>query len=394
MQRAVRSMSFSSRLWVASHNTWPSFSIHLFLEGSGVLDVPRWREAVADASAASTGARMVLKGHVRWSRWEDSGITPPVRVFDAEEWKRFGSEGSDVINNYSPRRGPMAEVILIQGDTPRVVIRSHHALMDGRGTLTWTEDIFRALRGEPVLASDEGIVEADLLNLSMEKPVNPGTDRFIAPTGRAQGFERGLAWRSKTVVGRFPKLPAQIALLAAREAWRHGEGRVRFGIPVDLRPRRPGIKSSGNLTNALFVEVTPDMDVNDIADQIARKVDERRDGYATLEDTLIHYMPMSLIEKVLRKEASRSLRSGLYRYSGFISNLGLIRKDAYRGGGFTTRTMRLPPVCLESFPFSMCTIGFGDEVALFLAMPKVLANNGRIEDILTRIADGLVCSSA
>jgi hypothetical protein len=70
--------------------------------------------------------------------------------------------------------------------------------------------------------------------------------------------------------------------------------------------------------------------------------------------------------------------------------MGLFSMDAFKGGGFAARTIRSTPVCLEMVPFSLCITGVGDEVDLIVAMPKPLASNGRMEDILSRIARGLV----
>jgi hypothetical protein len=360
-------------------------------EGSGVLDVERWEKAVAIASIADPSTRMVLRRHLNFSCFVDSGITPPVHVIDSQLWDTYDSESGDILNNFVPRPGPMAEVYLIKGEQPRVAIRAHHAIMDGRGLMIWAEDIFRALRGEEVQPADETVLEANLLNHAY-KPANKVTGRFLAPTGQAQGCERGITYMRKRITGSFSKIPAKIALISAKEAWRHGKGNVRFGIPMDLRSRMPGLKSTGNLTSAMFIQITPDMNLDDIVSEIKRKVNAREDGYATFEDKLMNYIPLKVLAALIQKDAEYSHKIGRYRYSGFISNVGLYKPEPFQGGGFTAHAVHARPISGETFPFSIVLIGFeGAEkkLDLFAAAPKVLANNGRLEALLDRIIEGL-----
>jgi len=387
----TREVGLNSRIYMASQEAYPSLCMQYVFEGSGVLDVERWERAVAIASAADPSCRMVLRRHLNFSLFVDSGITPPVRVIDSRQWDTYDAEGGSILNNFAPRTGPMAEVYLIKGEQPRVAIRAHHAVMDGRGLMTWAEDIFRALRGEEVQPSDDTVLEADLLNHTY-KPDKRVTGRFLAPTGRAQGRERGIAYMRRRITGSFSKIPAKIALVLAREAWRHGKGDVRFGIPMDLRSRRPGLKSTGNLTSAMFIQITPDMNLDDIVHEIKRKVTAREDGYATLEDRLMNYIPLKVLAELIRKDADYSHKLGLYRYSGFISNVGLYKPEPFRGGGFVAHAVHARPISGEAFPFSIVLIGFEGaekQLDLFAAIPRVLANNGRMEALLDRIIEGL-----
>jgi len=391
MTHTRRDVCLNSRFYIAAHETFPAFFLLYLFEGSGDLDQESWERAVAIASSADSSPRMILQRYLNFSRFVDSGITPPVHVIDAKQWQAYGSEYSDTLNRFSPRTNPMTEVYLIKGDPPRVAIRAHHAVMDGRGVMTFAEDIFRALRGEDVQPSDDTVKSPDLLNPSY-KPTQRVTGRFLAPTGRPQGCERGISFLRKRISGSFSKIPAKIALVSAREAWRHGKGNVRFGIPLDLRSRRPGLKSTGNLTSAIFISITPDMNLDDITGEINRKLSAQEDGYADLEDNLMMYLPLKVIGGLLRMDGDYSHKLGLYRYSGFISNVGLYKPEMFQGGGFTTHAISARPVCLDGFPFSIALIGVDGapkQLDLFAAAPKVLANNGRLQALLDRIIEGL-----
>lgn len=390
MPTAIRNLSIASRVWLAAHEFCSPIAVQIICEGTGVLDSGLWRKAVAAASSANPGARLVLRGLLGSCRWIDSGETPPVRVVDGSAWDGMTSEGAEFLNGaFSPHAGPMAEVVLVQGNPPRVVFRAHHALMDGRGCLTWAENIFRALRGEPVVPSHDTVVEDDLLNLSADKPVNLPCRSFTAPTGLAVGIEPGVVWRRMRITGRFPRLLPRMMLLTAQEAWKNGSSNVRIGIPVDLRVRRPGLSSTGNLTNMICLDIYPGDSPNTLFYSILRRLKNEQDGMRTWEERLIPLLPLRLLKRMLRNEAKLSHLRGTYRCTGLISNLGNTPIGAYQGGGFISRSICTLPVCLDSLPFSMAMTGSGNELNLVLSMPNVLANGGRLEELLHRIASGL-----
>ncbi len=262
--------------------------------------------------------------------------------------------------------------------------------MDGRGALTWVDDIFKVLRGESVQEYDVSITENDLLNFTREKVQKPIAQHFVAPQPRKVSEERGILWRKQTVQGRFSKLLPQVLLLLAQEIWRFGKGRVRFGIPVDLRPRREGVRSTGNLTNAIFVEITPDSTIELLAREISQRLQERRDGQITWEDKIVPYIPLQLFKVILRAEARRSHQLKQYRCSGLISNIGRYSMSSFVGGGFTARDYWVLPLCLESIPLSVVMTGVDDRVHFVLAMPRALADYAYLDDVLAKIAEGLV----
>lgn len=387
----ARDVSIASRLWVAAHELCPPIANQVIVEGHGRFDSEKWIRAVKLASDANPGSRLLLRGHLGMSRWVDSGQTPPLRMIDAGDWDGCGSEGAPFLEkSFFPRRGPMAEVVLIQGDPLRVAFRSHHALMDGRGTVFWAEEIFRALRGEKPLGSDTAITENDLLNISKQKLSTPLQHHYIAPTGRVIGNEPGIRWKRNRIRGRYPRLLLQVILLAAREAWKHGSGPVRLGIPVDLRARRKGLRSTGNLTNALFLEITPDTTLESLDADLASRLREQRDGQLTWEDKIISQVPLFVLDMALRSETRRSHRTGSYRFSGFVSNMGRFSMEGFSGGGFHAEMYWAVPVCMESVPFSLVLSGAGDSVDIILAIPRALADQRILEETLSRICSGLV----
>lgn len=386
-----RALSITARLWVAVGRFTPPCANQLTFEGTGTLDPAKWRAAVAKVSDANPGTRLVLRGRLGSSRLIDSGGLPRVREADASCWDGMGSDGAPfLMEGFDPRTGPNAEILLMHGSPARVSFRSHHAIMDGRGAMTWAEDVFRALRGEEPIGSECVIKENDLLNRGKGQAGRPLPQRYIAPTGPAEGSDTSPVWKRKSLRGAITGLLPKVIFCTAREAWRHADGPVRIGVPVDLRPRRPGLRSTGNLTNALYFDIGKEDDFERIAGALSERLARRSDSELTRGDSIVSYVPLRLLSWALAWEGARSLRSGGYRCSGFVSNLGRLELRKFSCDDFAAATYFGIPVCAPFIPFSMTLSGTRNGMEMLLVMPRCLATGGRIEAALDNIERGLV----
>lgn len=362
----------------------------IVFEGSGTLDSHRWRHAVAAASEANPGSRLVLKGLLGTCRWEDSGVTPPVTEVIGSTWSGYSHENAPFLEDcFNPKSGPTCEVVLVQGNTPRVIFRSLHGVMDGRGTITWAEDVFRALRGEPCVGSSSILTDTDLAKSIQNKFRKQYPTEHIPPTGKADMNESGFVWRRVNLKGRHHHLLAQIAILTAQEAWRYSNGIVRIGIPVDMRPRLPGLISTANLTFAIYVEIQKDSTPEQVAADIELQLKDKREGMLSRGDDLVRYAPQWLMKKVGARIMHQRLKNGIYSISGFISNFGRINISNYYGGGFTTTGLFAIPPANEYAPFFLVIAGYEDTVELILTLPRKLATNNRLNTILKNIINNI-----
>ena len=380
----------ATRLWVAADRICPPFVNCIFFDGTGSFDVKELKKAIEIASDANPGCRYVLRGFLGRSRWIDSGITPPLREVHAPDWDGMGPEGAPFLDEpLSAYTGPTCEVLLVHGDPLRIGFRSHHGVTDGRGLMTWMEDIFRALRGERVIGSDPLISEDELLNIREGVTEKPIPYIYTAPTGRAEGNERGFTWKRMTIQGRFKKLLPKVMLCICQEVWKHNLGNVRFGIPIDMRYRKEDVRSTNNLTNAFYFEVSPETTEEEIMEIIVKRQEQRDDGAYTLEDYLIRYIPIWLLAMVMKKEITDHHKSGCYRYSAVVSNMGRIPLEYFAAGGFTPTAIWGIPPGIEYVPFFIGTASHNDVLELIVSVPKVLATGGRMDRALGGIAGGM-----
>lgn len=383
----MRKMSFNERTYVATDSLCPPVANQFVFDGEGVLDPYLWRTAVAVASEANPGARLILKGHLAWSRWIDSGNPPRVREIDGSRWDGHGPEGAPVLLEPLPfRESPICEVILVHGPVPRVVFRTHHGVMDGRGTLCWAEDVFRALRKENVMGSTSTLTEVQMAESFQKQFRRAFPVEHIAPTGLPEGDARGVIWKRRSIKGKVPLLLPRCARFAAEEAWRHAEGIVRFAVAVDMRPRRPELRSTGNLTLDLYVEINKNTTPELIADDMAYQLRHGFEGRIKKYDQLVKYIPLRLVRFGAQKMIRDRHRKGRYGLSGIFSNLGRVDLNFFCGGGFSARSFWAVPPATEYFPFFLVLSGYEGGSELVLSVPKNLGSAGRLDDALECIA--------
>jgi hypothetical protein len=229
------------------------------------------------------------------------------------------------------------------------------------------------------------MIENDLLNLGTGSAGKPLPHRYISPPGRAEGNDTSPVWRRKSFNGAVAGLLPKVMLCAAREAWRHSDGPVRIGVPVDLRRRREGLRSTGNLTNAIYFDIARGADFRQIESSISERLALQSDGEITWEDSIISYVPVRLLSWAIGREGARNRRTGGFRCSGFVSNLGRIEIERFACGDFTPATYFGIPVCAPIIPFSMTLSGTRAGMEMLLVMPRCLATGGRIEAAMNNI---------
>jgi len=390
-----RKLSINERMFLASASLSPVAN-QIVVEGNGTDNLSAWQSAVDAASMANPGSRVVLKGSLGLCRWQDSGISPPVRQVDGSKWDGKGPEGAPFLDNaLNAEQGPTCEILLVKGhpatgsNTVRVIFRTHHAVMDGRGTLFWMEDMLRALAGLEPIGSNSAITDSQLARSIQKKFRRPINKKFIAPTGKAIGHEPGVQWCRFEIPGPVPQILARSAVILAKEAWSYKSGPVLFGIPVDLRRHRTDLTSTANLSYSIYIEVSPGASPGQIADDIQRQLQEKREGMLSWEDDLYHFIPLKLISRQALKIINARHASESYSISGFLSNLGKIPVERFPDKEFEVHKVWAIPPSIEYAPFSMVLTGYYDEISVMLAAPRRLATGGRLNKAASHLAQKL-----
>jgi hypothetical protein len=363
--------------------------IEVVVEGAGTIDAEALARAVDTASLANPGTRLVARGVLHATRLIDAGLAPPVRRVDGTGWSGCGAEGLPFYRfPLSVRKGPTCDVILMPGPTTRIMFRGHHAVIDGQGLMMWAADVFRALRGE--MPAGSGWTESvdQYRRMTPEREPKWTGGQAAAPTGMPRGRGGRVSFSRVEIPGPISALMPRLMLLAAGAARRHQpSGRVVFGVPVSLRHRKPGVRSSSNLSRAVYVEITPDTAIADIHRAVYRC--RQTDGRLALAEALIPFMPLRVLRASLERGYRKSFDTGRYWVSGIVSNFGRFDRQQFTAPGFTPRALFALPPSTCSTPVFFFLLGLDDTISVSASMPESLASEGRLDDLMAYIRDGL-----
>ena len=368
-------MSFSravgplEKLSIASGQRSP-FVMNLILEGEGAVDREAAVRAVEAAGDANPGARLILRG----GRWVDGGRPVPV-----------GPLEGDLQVQRDVREGPLCEVLLGPG---RVVLRVHHAIMDGTGMGYFAAEIFRALRGEPLLGSPSARMDLDVARELRVARDPAWRAAGLAPTGRAQGGSRALQWTRLSLPQRTRGAVGPVALAVARAARERREGPVHLHVVTDLRRKHAPPFSLANVTGILPLEVAPGDDLRSLKRKLISALRANRDAAFLPEAAAFQKMPLWLLRAVVGLRAWQSRRSGFYVPSAVISFLE-VDEAMFSAPGFACKSVIGVPPLGESVPCFVGIVSTRQVTEVALAIPEALASDGRAEALQERIAQAL-----
>src|SRR5882757_6150396 len=273
----------------------PPRIITMVLEGESSVTPGQWGEALRCAVAANPGIRLRIQGSRRRAHWTGDGALPPqVRVIENCQWDGSSHRGVEAIEQ-TPlplQTGPTAELIIATGKTTRVILRTSHAVMDGGGVLHFFQELFRALRGEPLLGTNSPFSDVDLMRAVTSESWRGGGDSPIPLTGGAQGASIGDVWQRLTLPARPQQnLMGRVAEIAAGHARSFGPGVVRIAVPVNLRRHLPELKSTMNFSGLLHVEMAPGETAEDFRRKLRTGLERNRDAAFPAVAECIRYLP-------------------------------------------------------------------------------------------------------
>ncbi|WP_144391871.1 peptide synthetase [Pleionea sediminis] len=393
-----RTLTPVERYYVSCDNHKPPHKTpclnQMMLEGIGDFDESKWQKAVEIASQKNPGSRLVLSGKLGFSKWKASNKPARLRIVDGSNWDGMSDANCPFQGAaLPPFEGPTTEVVLIKGNPARIAVRTHHGAMDGRGTQTFIDDVFRVLNGEEPLGENSTITD-----LELAKQINGGEQRFgefipddaIPPTGKPDGNSQGSHWIRRRLPGKHKQVLAKAAIAISELTNRFGESNTRIQLPVDMRPRAEGIRSTGNLTGTIMMNVNPSTTPDEWDNTIRQLIEEQREAElprfaSSIPLNWFGWLPLSLMKYANKKLSVKRLTTGLYRTHAIISNLGRLPISNYSGGGFEAKCGFFIPPEFEATAFFLTMSGSPDGIDFVLRIPNVLATNNRMEKALDYI---------
>ncbi|MBT3218102.1 MAG: amino acid adenylation domain-containing protein [Proteobacteria bacterium] len=415
-----RPVSASERLYLAGLAVVPPVCLHLVVEGTGTLDEERLQRAVEAAAKENPGCRLILKGKGRDLSWKAQRAAPKVHValrFNqvtncrqatigclarlsptlASACKHvvldrpFGALETDLSHSdwldepIDPRQGPTCSVFLLPG--PKVVFRAFHGVMDAQGVLNWMGDVFRALREEPLCGHDDDHTDSSLANLDGPRPVRPNL-RPVAPCALVpKGTDLS---QTSLLCRRLDGLPRLgIATIVAEMASFHqdlGETKnLRLMVPVDLRRRHPTIKSTGNLSLPLFLDVAVNATAEQINASVISQLSQQLECSVDPSEKWLDRFPPWAAATFIRAICTWGSKTGGFVATALVSHLGQISLADFSAPGFDASTLQSLPVAAGLVPLVVTVVELGDHVQIGVCAPDAPESHHKTNTLLDHI---------
>ena len=364
----IRHVSPTERVWLVADSLGAPFVITLVVLGEGSLG--GLDGAVEAASQANPGARGVLRGWLGGLRWEDGG---PVTIRQVEP----PSPGA-----FAERRVEGLEVGVFDGG---LQLQVHHALMDGRGAWHLLEEVFRALRGEPLRGGDDGFTDAAQVG---EGPSSTPIEDDLAATGVHTG-DAWPIWGHRRIEGSWSGLLGRLGVAVAEHARGHGPGQVGLQVPVDLR-RFGGPEGTANRTGLVRLDAPEGVTAEALGTQLDERL-ARGEAQAWVRSARpADGLPIWLMKLGGASKARAAIRASRFGGTAVLSNLGRVDLGALSTPSFQARrAFWVPP----GGPATAAFIGLlGDDRGLELTavVPRGLASEGRLDALLDALVDALL----
>ncbi len=388
-----RKVSPFERLYLSGMNVVPPLTIQIFVEGTGTISIEHLRNASKKAAESCPGSRLIYSnGDGSNGTWKDSGQAPPVREVVRGNFNGFNFDSlSPLRDRLDPIAGPTCEILLIQGDPGTLVFRAFHGVMDGKGTLAWIEQVFRALRQEDLKAHSGTKMESELLDergvktyrsLKLNAPFP-----FRLNTGTIQETD-SFFWKRRVIRGTQPALAAKIISVISRFSIHSS---IRVMVPVDLRRHEPSLNSTANLSLPLILDIQSGEPWEDIHQTLIQNLSKNQELAWDGSEWFLSKLPLKWVESLTRAGIRLQNHRSRYLASAMVSHLGRVDLKAFSFDGFSAQTIYSLPVHSGFIPFSIVAVECPEQVEITLSSSQGNGLEAEANELLDRI--GEACAS-
>lgn len=366
------------------HTLESAREIIFIIEGEGQPEQSVWQAALDKVCQCNPGTSLRISGRRMQARWQSDGTPPRLRMIENCVWDAQSDTGSEFIYSepLSLVNGPVMELIIANtaiGTKTFVIVRVLHAAMDGMGVMHFYQELFRALRQQPLLGSNASFSDTDLMlsqsrhSHSVKKPVP------AALTGGARGNSRGDTWQRLSLHTPQPALLARTALAVAEFTRQHSTQAVRIALPVNLRRHYPGLLSTQNFSSMIHVDVAADDNVDNFRHKITALLASNRDcNYPTWLNYL-RLLPLPWLDRLVSRSEKNYRRRKILE-TAVLSNIGNFSSQDLSGGGFQAHRIFGIPMKDNAF---FILFGMDGRVDISIGMARVYASEERLNNFLS-----------
>lgn len=346
------------------------------IEGESSVTPREWEVALAKVVEINPGCRLRIAGKRQNSYWRSDGVPTRIRTIDNCKWDGRSHIDAEFIKatRLDLENGPASELIIARGNPDRIMIRAHHAVMDGMGIVYFFQELFRALRGEPLLGTNAIFSDADLMqSVAAQRP--PKLEgRPASLTGGARKTGSGNVWRRITASDVKPNyLLGKLAIWIKQFSQRYSDLPVRIMLPVNLRRHCDGLNSMLNFTGIVIVELAASDEADNFRKKLRDLLKSNAEANYSASIEKLKYLPMTWLDWIGAKFA----RHENTKDTVGVSNFGIVKSEHYSCEKFSAQSMFALPA-FDGNAFIVIAI-MNNTAEISVGMPLGLASDGRFD---------------
>jgi hypothetical protein len=398
LRRYVRRVAPRERYWLVINEIYSCLTNGV-IEGVGHVDPVALQRAVTLAAAANPGIRVRLRGFLGFARWVDSGAAPRVRLLSRSDWDGTSEQNAEfLLERMDALRGsPIADVLIVpcSDGKIRLVFRTVHAAIDGRGVIHWMEEVVRAMRGESLRGSDSRLIDLDIqeqykAKVPDEPPEPPVSFIPVLQPASSRNHKLAYVWRRLTLDRPVSQLLPKMAVFLAEWARLQQTGPVGFTIPIDYRGLRTDELGVGNLTGYLRLSVPEMATPRVFMQELTHKIRHFADCRGTPGMSKLYWFPIRRMVRALVPKIDALLyTTSPVLPSGGIVSMGNQTAEAASFPGFqATYSFGLPAAIGK---LNIVFVNYPASVTIVFAAPSGYNDEGQLDALVTAVAARFGC---
>lgn len=327
------------------------------------------------------GTNLLLKGNKYYL------VAEKVKLLEIED-NSDDLYNIDLFSSKIDYKKESAQFILLKNkDDLYFVTRFLHSVMDGKGCLTFVENLVNFLNGEKMLECSNMTNEEEFIeNLDTYKKSESKIPKYTNKNSLIN-YNYQTKWRIIDIPNYSSSIIAKISKVLKSEFL---NDEVRFMIPTDIRRHNRNDNFLGNLTLPIFLNVKGTDTIQSINGQLLYKLKEKKE----LNRANVSYYFYKNIPRIVRK----SCLNGLMKFTGKINKfsiganisfLGRIDLNKYNNKCFDVEDFVSLPVHQPLGAFSMVIVEYNEITKLCFSYFKNQFKEEYIDSVIQNIKSEL-----
>lgn len=381
MDKFIRNMTDNEKFYTILQEISSTFSIQYIIEGKGKIDRTKFETAVEEASKYCIGSKMKAKKNF----WIECNTKVKINYIKNNKFDGYNFEELNIFKDKINPYENTTEIYVIESDITRIIFKIFHGAMDGKGSLIWVKNIFKALKSEKIVETD--VFETDInfiKNMEYKKYKNKlKFDIKIYNEKNKKLKEYNIYWKRLKIDKNIPAITAKIIKILNEY---FDNEKNRFLVPVDLRRHKKDICSTSNLTMPLFLDTYRGESWEDINNRLIDELNQNKEiNINNAEINLIKKLPKYILKFYLKKELKKRNEKSEFMIGAIVSNLGKIDLNDFKVENFEAEKFYSLPVHQPFSPLSIVVSETKDTTEILFSAYKEIIDTVKMYNIMKKI---------